>query len=80
MTSVGSFLFCLFGAFGNNAFSSFVFSSGGNPYLNQPNPMKGFVPSQGMMEGTTSFLGLGNLEQGFIPMQGMPIRGNPSHA
>jgi hypothetical protein len=41
--------------------------------------MQGFVPSQGMMTGTTSFQGLGNPWQGSIPLQGMSIRGNPSH-
>jgi hypothetical protein len=49
MTLVGSMPFSLFGAFGNNTFSSSTFSSGGNPFLNQPNPMQGFVPSQGVM-------------------------------
>jgi hypothetical protein len=45
MTLVGSMPFSLFGSFRNNAFSSSAFSSGGNPFFNQPNPMQGFVPS-----------------------------------
>jgi hypothetical protein len=49
MTLVGSMPFSLFGAFGNNTFSSSSFSSGGNPIFGQPNPMQGFVPSQGVM-------------------------------
>jgi hypothetical protein len=27
----------------------------GKPFLNQPKTMQGFLPSQGMMEGNTSF-------------------------
>jgi hypothetical protein len=49
MNSVGSMPFSLFGALKNNAFSSSAFSLGGNPFFNQPKPMKGFVPSQGVM-------------------------------
>jgi hypothetical protein len=45
--SVGSTLFSLFGAFGNNAFSSAIFSTGGNPGYGQPNPMQGIIPAQG---------------------------------
>jgi hypothetical protein len=41
---VGSMPFALFGAFINNSFLSSAFSSGGNPFFNQPNPMQGFVP------------------------------------
>jgi hypothetical protein len=49
MTPVGSMHFSLFGAFGNNVFSLFSFSVGANPVFGQPNPMQGFIPSQGAM-------------------------------
>jgi hypothetical protein len=77
MTLVGSMPFSLFGAFGNNAFSSSSFSVGGNPIFGQPNPMQGFIPSQGAMTGVYSSQGLGNPWQGSFPSQGMSIRGKP---
>jgi hypothetical protein len=45
MTLVWSMPFSLFGSFCNNVFSSSAFSLQGNPFINQPNPMQGFVPS-----------------------------------
>jgi hypothetical protein len=39
--------------------------------------MQGFVPSQLMMEITTSFQGLGNVEKGSIPLKGMSIGETP---
>jgi hypothetical protein len=48
-TPVGTMSFSLFHAFGNNAFTSFTFSIGGNPIFGQQNPMQGFIPSQGAM-------------------------------
>jgi hypothetical protein len=44
-TSVGSMMFSLFGAFGNNAFSSVAFSNGGNPIFGQQNMVQGTIPS-----------------------------------
>jgi hypothetical protein len=40
---VGSTPFSLFGAFGNNTFSSATFPTGGNPSYGQPNPMQGTI-------------------------------------
>jgi hypothetical protein len=60
MNLVGSMPFSLFGAFKNNAFSLFMFSSGVDLYFNQPNSMQGFVPSQGVITGALSSQGLGN--------------------
>jgi hypothetical protein len=77
MTLVGSMPFSLFGAFGNNAFSSSSFSVGGNPIFGQPNPMQGFIPSQGVMTGVYSSQGLGNPWQGSFPLQGMSIGETP---
>jgi hypothetical protein len=54
MNLVGSIPFSLFGAFGNNTFSSSSFSVGGNPIFGQPKPMQGFIPSQGVMIGIYS--------------------------
>jgi hypothetical protein len=42
---VGSTPFFLFGAFGNNAFSSTTFPTGGNPNFRQPIPMQGTIPT-----------------------------------
>jgi hypothetical protein len=41
---VGSTPFSLFGVFGNNAFSSVTFSTGGNPGLRQSISMQGTIP------------------------------------
>jgi hypothetical protein len=43
--SVSSTPFSLFGAFGNNAFSSAAFPTGGNPGLGQSIPMQGTIPA-----------------------------------
>ena len=45
--SVGSTLFSLFGAFGNNVFFPVVISTKGNPGYGQQNPMQGIIPAQG---------------------------------
>jgi hypothetical protein len=42
---VGSTPFSLFGAFGNNAFSSATFPTWGNPSFRQPIPMQGTIPA-----------------------------------
>jgi hypothetical protein len=42
---VGSKLFSLIGMFGNNAFSSTAFSTGGNPSFGQSIPMQGTIPT-----------------------------------
>jgi hypothetical protein len=52
--------FSLFGAFGKNSFSSSTFSLGGNPFLNQHNPMQGCVPSQGVIKRALYSQGIGN--------------------
>jgi hypothetical protein len=44
---VGLTPFSLFGAFGNNAFLSVIFPTGGNPSYRQHNPMQGTIPAQG---------------------------------
>jgi hypothetical protein len=77
--SVGSMSFSLFGAFGNNAFSSVAFSSGGNPIFSQQNLVQGTIPSQGGMTGVYSTQGLWNAWQGSFPSQEMSIGGNPFH-
>jgi hypothetical protein len=51
MTSIGSNPFSLFGSFGNNAFSSSSFSTGGNPIFGQPKPVQGFIPSHEVKTG-----------------------------
>ena len=55
--SVGSTPFYLFGAFGNNAFSSANFSTRGNPGFGQSIPMQGTIPAQGAHPGTSSASG-----------------------
>jgi hypothetical protein len=60
MNPIGSMPFSLFGAFGNNTFSSSAFSLGGNHFLNQANPMQVFIPSQGLMTRDLSSQGIGN--------------------
>jgi hypothetical protein len=49
---IGLTLFSLFDAFGNNAFSSATFPTGGNPSFRQPIPMQGTIPAQGANLGT----------------------------
>jgi hypothetical protein len=44
-TLVGSMSFSLFGAFGNNSFTFYSFSTGGNPVFSQQNHVQGFIPS-----------------------------------
>jgi hypothetical protein len=74
--SVGSTPFSLFGAFGNNAFSSAAFPTGGNPSFRQPIPMQGTIPAQGANPGTSSTSGPWNSWQGSVPSSGMSIWGN----
>jgi hypothetical protein len=78
-TSVGSMSFSLFGAFGNNTFSSTAFPTGGNPSFGQQNPVQGTIPSQGATNGVYSTQGLWNPWQGSFPSQGMSVGGNPFH-
>jgi hypothetical protein len=54
-------------AFGNNAFSSIAFLTGGNPSFGQQNPVQGTIPSQGAMTGVYSTQGLWNPWQGSVP-------------
>jgi hypothetical protein len=77
--SVGSTPFSLFGAFGNNAFSSAVISAGGNPGYGQPHPVQGTIPAQGAHLGIPSSQGPWNPWQGPVPLPGMSIGGNPFH-
>jgi hypothetical protein len=70
---VGSTLFSLFGAFGNNAFSSVASPIGGNPSYGQPIPMQGTILAQGANTGTSSASGPWNSWQGSVPSSGMPI-------
>jgi hypothetical protein len=79
MNLVGSMNFSLFDVFGNNTFSLFDFSAGGNLGSGQPNPMQGFIPSQGAMTGVYSSQDLGNPCHVSFPSQGMSIGGNLSH-
>jgi hypothetical protein len=65
--SIGSTPFSLFGAFGNNAFSSASFLTGGNPGYRQPIPMQGTIPAQGANPGTSSTSGPWNSWQGSVP-------------
>jgi hypothetical protein len=51
---VGSMLFSLFDAFGNNAFSSAAVSNGGNPSFGQHNLVQGIIPSHGATTGVFS--------------------------
>jgi hypothetical protein len=76
---VGSTPFSLFGAFGNNAFSSAAFLTGGNPGYGQPNPMQGTIPAQGANPGIPSAPGPWNSWQGSVPSSGMSIGGNSFH-
>jgi len=46
-TSVGSMMFSLFGAVGNNAFSSAAISAKGNPGFGSQNPVQVTIPTQG---------------------------------
>jgi hypothetical protein len=77
--SVGSTLFSLIEMFGNNAFSSVTFPTGGNPSFGQPIPMQGTIPAQGANLGTYSASGPWNSWQGFVPSSGMSIWGNSFH-
>jgi hypothetical protein len=64
---VGSKPFSLFGAFGNNAFSSAAFPTGGNPGPRQSIPMQGTILAQGAYPGTSFALGPWNSWQGSVP-------------
>jgi hypothetical protein len=78
--SIGSTSFSLFNAFGNNAFSSVVVSTGGNPGYGQQNPMQGTIPTQGGNLGIISSQGPWNPWQVSFPSLGMLTRGNPFHS
>jgi hypothetical protein len=55
--SIGSTPFYLFGVFGNNAFLSATFPTGGNPDFRQPIPMQSTIPTQGAHPATSSIVG-----------------------
>jgi hypothetical protein len=76
---VGSTPFSLIGTFGNNAFSSAAFPTGGNPSFGQSIPMQGTIPAQGANLGTSSTSGPWNSWQGSVPSSGMLIWGNSFH-
>jgi hypothetical protein len=76
---VGSTPFSLFGAFGNNAFLSATFPTGGNPGFGQPIPMQGIIPTQGAHPGNSSTAGPWNSWQGSVLSSGMSIWGNYFH-
>jgi hypothetical protein len=76
---VGLTSFSLFGAFGNNAFSSATFPTRGNPGFGQPIPLHGTIPAQGAHPGTSSIAGPWNSWQGSVPSSGMSIWGNSFH-
>jgi hypothetical protein len=76
---VGSTPFSLFGAFGNNAFSSAAFSTGGNPDFGQSIPMQGTIPAQGAHPGNSFATRPWNYWQGSVPSSGMLIWGNYFH-
>jgi hypothetical protein len=76
---VGSTPFSLFDAFGNNAFSSAAFPTGGNLSFRQPITMQGTIPAQGANPGTSSASGPWNSWQGSIPSSGMSIWSNYFH-
>jgi hypothetical protein len=76
---VGSTPFSFFGTFGNNAFSSASFLTGGNPGLEQSIPMQGTIPAQGAHPGTSSTSRPWNSWKGSVPSSGMPIWGNSFH-
>jgi hypothetical protein len=77
--SVGLTPFSLFGAFGNNAFSSIAFPTGGNLGYEQPIAMRGTIPAQGANPGTSSTLGPWNSWQQLVSSSGMSIWGNSFH-
>jgi hypothetical protein len=72
--------FYFFDAFGNNAFSSATFRTGGNPSFVQHIPMQGTIPTQGANLGTSSASGPWNSWQGSIPLSRMSIWGNSFHS
>jgi hypothetical protein len=76
---VGSKPFSLIRKFGNNAFSSVAFPTGGNPIFGQPIPMQGTIAAQGANLGTYSTSGPWNSWQGSIPSSEMSIWGNYFH-
>jgi hypothetical protein len=53
-TSVGSMLFSLFDAFGNNGFSSPIISTRGKPGFGQQNLVHGTIPTQVVNIGIVS--------------------------
>jgi hypothetical protein len=77
--SVGSTPFSLFGAFGNNAFLSTAFPTGGNLDFEQSIPMQGTILAQGAHPGTSSASRPWNSWQGSVPSSGMSICGNSFH-
>jgi hypothetical protein len=76
---VGLKLFSLFSVFGNNAFSSTTFPTGGSLGFRQSIPMQGTIPEHGAHPGTSSTSGPWNSWQGFVPSSRMSIWGNSSH-
>jgi hypothetical protein len=71
---VGLTPFSLNETFGNNTFSSAIFSTGGNPIFGQSTPMKGTIPTQG-----ENLVGPWNSGQGSVPSSGMSIWSNSFH-
>jgi hypothetical protein len=68
--SVGSTPFSLFSAFGNNAFLSASFPTGGNPSYRQPIPMQGIIPAyRGQTQELLSHQDLGILGRDQFPRQ-----------
>jgi hypothetical protein len=76
---VGLTPFSLARMFGNNAFSSAAFLTGGNPSFGQTTPMQGSIPTQGTNIGTSYIARPWNLGQGSVLSSGMPIWGNSFH-
>jgi hypothetical protein len=76
---VGSTPFSLAGTFGNNAFSSTTFLTGGNPSFGHSIPMQGTIPAQGANPGTSFALGPWNFGQGSVLSFRMSIWGNSFH-
>jgi hypothetical protein len=70
---VGSTLISLAGTFGNNAFSSAAFPTGGNPSFGQSIPVQDTIPTQGTNLGTSSASQPWNSWQGSVPSFRMSI-------
>jgi hypothetical protein len=72
---VGSSPFVWNGTFGNNAFASTSFPSGGNPIFGQSTPAQGTIPAPG-----AHIPGPWNSGQGSVPSSGMSFWGNSFHS